>query len=224
MTDYSVRRFHKYADSELVQMLLDLATKRETAYVSAHAFEQATGVSEATVANHFGTWRAFCERAGLKPRYTRSPSRAELFEILDDVWTRLGRQPRAKEMKQPLSSVSISQYSKIFGKPWFDICVEFLASRSGLTIEQLRRETESSPTSSTEVRESRGINLSLRHAVMHRDRFRCVLCGRSPATDLQCQIHIDHIVPWSKGGKTVLENLRCTCSQCNIGRSNRFDD
>lgn len=30
----------------------------------------------------------------------------------------------------------------------------------------------------------------------------------------------DHIVPWSKGGKTVYENLQMLCKACNAGKSN----
>ena len=29
----------------------------------------------------------------------------------------------------------------------------------------------------------------------------------------------DHIVPWSKGGKTVLENLQMLCTECNLAKS-----
>ena len=32
----------------------------------------------------------------------------------------------------------------------------------------------------------------------------------------------DHIVPWSKGGKTVLENLQMLCRRCNAIKSDRF--
>jgi 5-methylcytosine-specific restriction endonuclease McrA len=31
---------------------------------------------------------------------------------------------------------------------------------------------------------------------------------------------VDHIVPWSKGGETILENLRTLCSKCNLGKGN----
>ena len=31
----------------------------------------------------------------------------------------------------------------------------------------------------------------------------------------------DHIVPWSKGGKTVLENLQMLCIECNLAKSDR---
>jgi hypothetical protein len=32
---------------------------------------------------------------------------------------------------------------------------------------------------------------------------------------------VDHKYPWSKGGKTVLENARLLCSSCNIKKSNK---
>ena len=64
-------------------------------------------------------------------------------------------------------------------------------------------------------------SIGLRFKVLQRDRFRCQLCGRSPATELGCKLHVDHIVPFSKGGKTNFENLRALCAECNVGRSNR---
>ncbi|MCX5819422.1 MAG: HNH endonuclease [Deltaproteobacteria bacterium] len=63
-------------------------------------------------------------------------------------------------------------------------------------------------------------SIGLRFKVLQRDKFRCLLCGRSPVTELGCELHVDHIVPFSKGGKTTLENLQTLCSQCNVGKSN----
>jgi 5-methylcytosine-specific restriction endonuclease McrA len=64
-------------------------------------------------------------------------------------------------------------------------------------------------------------SIGLRFKVLQRDRFRCQLCGRSPATELGCKLHVDHIVPFSKEGKTTFENLRALCAECNVGRGNR---
>lgn len=33
------------------------------------------------------------------------------------------------------------------------------------------------------------------------------------------ELHVDHIMPWAKGGEIVLENLQTLCSKCNLGKS-----
>jgi 5-methylcytosine-specific restriction endonuclease McrA len=66
---------------------------------------------------------------------------------------------------------------------------------------------------------SRNIPLSLRLHVLSRDNFRCVFCGKSPATDIGTKLHIDHIKPFSKGGKSTLDNLQTLCEECNLGKS-----
>jgi 5-methylcytosine-specific restriction endonuclease McrA len=63
--------------------------------------------------------------------------------------------------------------------------------------------------------------IGVRFKVLQRDNFRCLGCGRSPATELGCILHVDHIVPFSKGGKTTFDNLQTLCSHCNVGKSNR---
>lgn len=61
---------------------------------------------------------------------------------------------------------------------------------------------------------------SLRYDVLSRDRFKCVCCGRSPATE-DVVLHVDHIIAVANGGKTTLNNLRSTCSLCNSGKSDK---
>ena len=65
---------------------------------------------------------------------------------------------------------------------------------------------------------SRIISSALRYKVLKRDNFKCCACGASPAKDPSVELHIDHIVPWSKGGGTTLDNLQTLCSLCNIGK------
>ena len=66
---------------------------------------------------------------------------------------------------------------------------------------------------------SRNVSDKLRYQVLKRDHFRCCICGASPAKDPTVELHVDHIVPWSKGGETVLDNLQALCSRCNLGKS-----
>lgn len=64
------------------------------------------------------------------------------------------------------------------------------------------------------------MSLRLRFQVLRRDNFACVQCGASPAKNPSVELHIDHIIPWSKGGNTVYENLQTLCLKCNLGKSN----
>ena len=45
------------------------------------------------------------------------------------------------------------------------------------------------------------LGLRLRFKILHRDHFRCHYCGRSPRKDKEIILHVDHIVPLSRGGK-----------------------
>jgi hypothetical protein len=61
----------------------------------------------------------------------------------------------------------------------------------------------------------KGIAPKVRWAILSRDEYRCVCCGRG-APDVE--LHIDHIHPRSKGGSDFYGNLRTLCSECNIGK------
>ena len=61
---------------------------------------------------------------------------------------------------------------------------------------------------------------SLRYNILQRDGFRCVLCGRGREDGVK--LHVDHIVPVSKGGRTVSDNLRTLCEDCNLGKSDKY--
>lgn len=62
---------------------------------------------------------------------------------------------------------------------------------------------------------------SLRYDIMNRDGFKCVICGASAAQG--AHLHVDHIVPIAKGGKTSRDNLRTLCERCNIGKSDKIE-
>lgn len=59
--------------------------------------------------------------------------------------------------------------------------------------------------------------LKLRFEIFKRDNFTCQYCGRNVKED-KIKIHCDHIIPRSKGGKNILENLTTACEECNLGK------
>lgn len=69
-------------------------------------------------------------------------------------------------------------------------------------------------------RTSRTPSMKLRFEILKRDNFKCCACGSSPAKDPAVELHIDHIIPWSKGGETTEDNLQTLCSICNFGKGN----
>ena len=59
------------------------------------------------------------------------------------------------------------------------------------------------------------IPIDVRREVLARDGDTCQICyGQVPPGD----VHLDHIQPWSRGGKHTVKNLRVTHSRCNIKR------
>ena len=63
------------------------------------------------------------------------------------------------------------------------------------------------------------IPAGLRFAVLRRDGFRCVYCGRGEPEGQR--LHIDHLVPVARGGPTTMDNLVVACQDCNLGKSSQ---
>ena len=76
--------------------------------------------------------------------------------------------------------------------------------------------------SETKKQERKIMNDDIRYSVLKRDNYSCQICGVTSKDG--AKLHVDHIIPVSKGGKTVMSNLQTLCEQCNIGKSNKTDD
>jgi len=59
---------------------------------------------------------------------------------------------------------------------------------------------------------------SLKQQVIEKDNSTCQYCKRALQPK---EIHIDHVVPYSLGGKTVLSNLVVSCRTCNEKKAAR---
>ena len=55
-------------------------------------------------------------------------------------------------------------------------------------------------------------------AAFEKQNHRCAICGEQFEFK---QMQGDHIIPWSKGGKTEPNNLQMLCVDCNLKKSNK---
>ncbi len=63
----------------------------------------------------------------------------------------------------------------------------------------------------------------IRWQVFKRDNWKCVSCGIKAVESDTVILHVDHILPRSKGGKDEFDNFQTLCDKCNIGKSNKDD-
>ena len=67
---------------------------------------------------------------------------------------------------------------------------------------------------------TRKVPTHLAAQVSARAGMRCEYCY-APQILMGQSFHIDHIIPRSAGGKTIVENLCLACSHCNLAKANR---
>jgi 5-methylcytosine-specific restriction endonuclease McrA len=58
--------------------------------------------------------------------------------------------------------------------------------------------------------------LKLRFMILRRDKFTCQYCGNMVKDGVK--LHVDHIIPKSKGGSNKEDNLITSCNICNLGK------
>lgn len=59
------------------------------------------------------------------------------------------------------------------------------------------------------------MNKALRIAILERDGYRCVYCGRTSA---DVELQVDHVTPRATGGSDDATNLVAACFDCNNGK------
>jgi 5-methylcytosine-specific restriction endonuclease McrA len=83
-----------------------------------------------------------------------------------------------------------------------------------IAIENIEDESLAVDLTSREVKRSRIIPTHIKLEVWKRDQGRCVTCG---ATD---ELHFDHILPYSKGGTSLItEKIQLLCARHNLQKS-----
>ena len=209
-------------DAEILQDLKRVAELLGKKTITALEYTDKGTIGVRTVLRKFGQWNMALKKAGLETPNRQNIPNEELFENLVNAWTKLGRQPFGRDLDNmdSISEFSRGTYENRFGS-WNKALTAFAAFiESG---EFTETETPAPRDSKPSKRTKRKINWRLRAQILIRDNCICQMCGASPAKDPAVNLHIDHIKPWSKGGETILENLRTLCLKCNIGKSDISD-
>jgi hypothetical protein len=183
-------------------------------------------VSIWTLRRRFGAWGNVLEKAGLAhmcaaPKHYTDE---QCFENLANVWTNLGRCPKFRELREPPSVISPDTYERRWGtlRKGLKAFVDWANSEEQPVAESEAPIADQSGPAAVKIarkpEDCREVRPGLRFKVFMRDRFRCLACGRSPATHLNIELHADYVLAVANGGKTTLENLQTLCQDCNLGK------
>ena len=207
---------------DIVSDLKLVARKLSRNSFSGQEYEDNGKYSESAVARKFGSWNNALEAASLLLTKISRIKDEDLFHNLEQVWIKLGRQPKYAEVAKPLSKYSSGAYTYRFGtfRKALQAFVDYIGDEEVI---QPKEEKEITPHFHSNTKDSiinkhktkRNISSRLKVQVLIRDGNKCKLCG---VTITGKDIHFDHIKPWSKGGETVLENLQVLCAEHNLAK------
>lgn len=179
-------------------------------------FDTYASVNCSTVIRRFGSWNKALQSVGAESG-NHFHSEMEMMENIKDVWLQKGKQPAKRDMdNKALSHISSGAYLRKFGT-WYNALEHFIEY---ITISEDTITTAPSASSGTFSHKTKRVPSNrMKVQVLMRDGNRCRICGVECSDGLH-NIHFDHIIPWSKGGETTLDNLQVLCSACNKAKGN----
>ena len=228
---FKLEDFHRNIPNE--ELLADLrrtdeVLRSQNRTLSFRTYREVGRYSAGTFADRFGSWNSALAAAGLKASQEKNVSLDVLFDNLRVVWVAKGKQPVFRDMAAPPSQYCGQLYATKFGT-WRNALREFVAivkSDDWIASDENMASEPAVAARKGEVkrkRTSRNISERMRFRILLRDGFSCQTCGASPLQDRGVELHVDHVLPWSKGGETEEANLQTKCERCNLGKGDAFD-
>lgn len=220
-----------FTDDDIISDLKRVANILHSNTLTKKEYDMYGKYFSSTLVKRYGSWNTILKLAGMELNLNRNITNEEMFEEIERIWILLGRQPTTTDIKNGISKFSLQSYARRFGgwRGALQAFVDYIntegnnTSNESLVQEQpcidINKDIPAKEKNDVPHKTSRDINLRLRFRVMQRDNFKCRICGASPAKDPTIELHIDHIIPWSKGGETLIDNLQTLCSKCNLGKS-----
>jgi hypothetical protein len=209
---YELNKYHRNSsDQELLDDLKKVADQIGMDKVKIDQYDQKGKFHSATLRKRFGTWNKTLEKAGLKIAVKQNISEEELFENIEEVWIKLGRQPLYKEIKYPLSKYSTRPYEKKFGtwRKALEAFIEYIDSGNEKFQETEENEQDERNFDVLEIttkhKTKRNISERLKVQVLMRDGNKCKLCGVTVTGE---DIHFDHIIRYSLRNFHLFQELK----------------
>ena len=228
-TSRNEKEMKRISDEALINDVKRVAEKLGVETITSSQYAEMGIVSFWTITNRLGAWEEILSKAGLKSTgYKTNISDIDLLNEIERIWITLGKQPTTDDMKKGVSKYNLCTFTRRFGG-WRKALEEFVKYINGAVVykeidkKDSPQENSIKPSTNNVKLKSRKTSREpsnrLKVQVLMRDGNRCRLCGVECNDGLH-NIHFDHIIPWSKGGETVLENLQVLCSDCNLAKGN----
>jgi hypothetical protein len=213
--DFPIRLSARYASDEaLIEDLRRVALALEQQSLTREEYGRHGAYDPSTIHRRLGSWTAALGQAGLgsgRPDLGRTEE--EWMRTILEKWVDLGKQPSYGDMRG--SGFSPEGYGARYGS-WGAALKRFAQWVQSEPMQPAFASAEVPPRSD---RRARKPSIRMRYRVLLRDAFSCCACGRSPATERGIVLHVDHVVPYSRGGDTTEANLQTLCDRCNLGKS-----
>jgi len=207
----------RISDKELLESLQKYAQKNNGNFFTYVQYDNWNDkvVGSGTIVDRFGSWKKALQIIGLEGGRKKKYTDDELINNLENIWKELGFPPGRRQLSKMGMKISSGPYKSRWGSVR-KTCELISKYHSGkITKKQLL-----SPSNNENKRQS--IPLRTRWEVLRRDNYTCKRCGRSPSSDHNVRLEIDHKHPVAKSGKNDIENLQTLCWECNQGKKDRI--
>ena len=211
---YTVHKRKNPTVNEILEDIKQVMTKLGKTTVTIREYDKMGNYHSSTALRKIGTWNEILRTLNA----TTSNVFHEDIDLLDNikrVWLQKGIQPTRRDMdNKAWSSISSGTYLRHF-VTWYnalDRFVEYINSDDGESIIDL--DEGKNEVNGVKHKTKREPSDRLKVQVLMRDGNKCRICGVVCDGGIH-KMHFDHIIPWSKGGETTLENLQVLCSVCN---------
>lgn len=216
--DFSFERRTTISDEQILNELRRVSECLGKGRLTIKEFDIHSSINSSTVMRHFGSWNSALQIARITSGNTFHSYEA-LMANIRDAWLKKGKQPTRRDMdNKDLSAISSGAYIRQFGS-WYNALDSFIKyiSVKGKKSNNTLYNNDIKTTFKHKTKREPSNRLKIQ--VLMRDGNKCRICGVECSGGLN-NIHFDHIIPWSKGGETTLDNLQVLCSACNEAKGN----